>query len=50
MTRKKAKGQTDSESGPKVWTGKRLPFEELVPAGKDEPMKEDLVDVESASE
>ena len=48
MTRKKAKGQTDS--GPKVWTGKRLPFEELVPAGKDEPMKEDLVDVESASE
>ena len=48
MTRKKAKGQTDS--GPKVWTGKRLPFEELVPAGKEETIEEDLVDVESASE
>ena len=48
VTRKKAKGQTDS--GPKVWTGKRLPFEELVPAGKEETIEEDLVDVESASE
>ena len=48
VTRKRVKGQTDS--GPKVWTGKRLPFEELVPAGKEEPIKEELVDVESASE